>query len=89
VARILLESSQDDVERVRLLSAFDRNSGAWLQALLISSVGLKLNDSTLHIATGLHLVNAICSSHSYQLCEADVSLLGNHGLSCKKSEGRH
>lgn len=89
VARKLLESSEDDMERARLLAAMDSNSGAWLQALPISSAGIRLDDTTLYIATGLRLGTAICAPHPCQLCGTEVSQLGTHGLSCRKSEGRH
>ena len=67
----------------------DGSSGAWLQALPISSAGLCLDDTSLHIAVGLRLGTAICSPHPCQLCGSEVSSLGLHGLSCRKSEERH
>ena len=88
-ASTLLDGARDDMERARLLAAMDRDSGAWLQALPISSVGLKMDDSTLRIAVGLRLGTTICAPHICQHCGAEVSARGTHGLSCKYSEGRH
>ncbi len=72
-----------------LLAAMDNNSGAWLQALPISSIGLRLDNPSLRIAVGLRLGTAICAPHHCQFCGAEVSSLGLHGLCCRKSEGRH
>ena len=88
-ASTLLDGAQDEVERARLLAAMDKDSGAWLQALPISSVGLRMDDSTLRIAVGLRLGTTICAPHICQHCGVEVSSLGTHGLSCKSSEGRH
>ena len=64
MARSLLERAENDAERARLLAAMDRRSGLWLQALPISSAGLRLDDSTLHIATGMHLGTPVCAPWS-------------------------
>ncbi len=89
MAESLLGSSVDATERARLLAAMDKNSGAWLQALPISSIGLRLDNPSLRIAVGLRLGTAICAPHHCQFCGAEVSSLGLHGLCCRKSEGRH
>ena len=75
------------MERVRLLAVMDKYSGAWLKALSISSVGLRMDDSTLHIVVGLRLGTAICAPHSCQLCSADVAPLGIHGLASSAKAG--
>ncbi len=89
MAESLSGSSVDATERARLLAAMDKNSGAWLQALPISSIGLRLDNFSLRIAVGLRLGTAICAPHHCQFCGAEVSSLGLHGLCCRKSEGRH
>ena len=85
----LLEGARDDLERARLLAVMDKDSGAWLQALPITSVGLRMDNTTLRIAIGLRLGTPICAPHLCQHCGEEVSSLGYHGLSCKHSEGRH
>ena len=55
LASTLLQGASDDLERTRLLAAMDKDSGAWLQALPLTSVGLRMDDSTLRIAVGLRL----------------------------------
>ncbi len=90
MAESLLGSSVDATERARLLAAMDKNSGAWLQALPISSIGLRLDNPSLRIAVGLRLGTAICAPHHCQFCGAEVIFsLGLHGLCCRKSEGRY
>ena len=49
-ASSLLESARDDADRARLLGCTAKESGAWLQALPISSLGLRLDDFALRIA---------------------------------------
>ena len=73
LANILLDEAHDDLERSRLLAAMDKDSGAWLQALPLTSVGLRMDDSTLRIAVGLCLGTWICSPHLCQHCETEVT----------------
>ena len=89
LAFTLLQCASDDLERTRLLAAIDKDSGAWLQALPLTSVGLRMDDSTLRIAVGLRLGTPICTPHICQHCGAEVLSRGTHGLSCRSSEGRH
>ena len=74
---------------LRLLTARDKDSGAWRQALPITSVGLRMDDDTLRTAVGLRLGTVICAPHNCQLCGTQVSRFCTHGLSCRYSEGRH
>ena len=66
-----------------------KESGAWLHALPISAVGLRMGDDVIRLATGLCLGVPICRPHHCQHCYAEVDELGLHGLSCVKSAGRH
>ena len=85
VAEALQDGGSDEVERAKLLTARDKDSGAWLQALPITSVGLRMDDNTLRTAC----LGTICAPRNCQLCGAQVSQFGTHGLSCRSSEGRH
>ena len=62
-------------------------SGAWFNAIPISSLGLQMDDDVMRIAAGLRLGVAIC--HLCSSCGADVDSLDNHGLSCRSSSGCH
>ena len=73
----------------RLLAATCKESGAWLNALPISSLGLRVDDTKLRISMSLRLGLPLCRSHTCQHCGAEVSQSATHGLSCKRSAGRH
>jgi len=88
-AESLLECAPDDITRARLLAVSTKESGAWHHALPISSLGLRMDDNTVRVAVGLRLGSALCRPHTCQHCGANVDQLATHGLSCKKSEGRH
>ena len=55
LAEKLLEEASDEVCRARLLAAGAKESGAWLHALPIDSVGLCMDDNSVKIAVGLRL----------------------------------
>ena len=48
-----------------------------------------MDDDTIRIEVGLRLGSVLCRPHTCQHCDVEVDQLGLHGLSCKKSEGRH
>ena len=89
LAEQLLDEASDDVSRARLLAVATKESGAWLHALPVSSLGLRMDDDSLRIAVGLRLGAPTCGPHRCHHCGAEVDVLGRHGLSCRKSEGRH
>ena len=60
----LLEGAPDARSRARLLAAVSKESGAWLNALPISSFGLCLDDNTHRIAVGLRLGSSLCRPHT-------------------------
>jgi hypothetical protein len=83
----LLASCTDLYNRARLRAAAAAHSGDWLNALPISSCGLRLDDNAIRIAVGLRLGANLCEPHQCT-CGALVSSRGNHGLSCKRGAGR-
>ena len=85
----LLDNAVDARSRARILAATSKESGAWLQTLPLSSIGLHMDDNTVCIATGLRLGSPLCRLHTCQHCESDVDRSAVHGLSCLRSEGRH
>ena len=85
----LLDNATDSRSRARLLAAAVAESGAWLHALPVSSIGLRMNDEVVRIAVGLRLGVPLCHSHQCCLCGQEVDELATHGLSCAKSPGRH
>jgi len=72
----------------RLIAAAAPHSGAFLQALPCSAVGTRLDDASLRVAVALRLGAAVCAPHTC-ICGAAVDTSGVHGLSCRKSAGRH
>ena len=85
----LFKNAVDARSRSRSLAATSKESGAGLQALPLSSIGLRMDDNTVHIATGLRLGSPLCRPHNCQHCGSDVDRSAVHGLSCRWSEGRH
>ena len=88
-ADALLGAATDNRTRAHLLASKRVESGAWLQALPISSLGLRMDDDTLRVAAGLQLGATLCQPHNYQHCGGVVDEFALHGLSCRKSQGRH
>ena len=66
-----------------------KESGAWLRALPVTALGLRMDDHTVRVAVGLCLGTAVCGPHSCQPCGTAVDSLGRHALSCKQSKRRH
>ena len=85
----IMNNAADNLTRARLLAVSAKESGAWLHALPISSLGLRMDDATIRIAVGLRLGASLCRPHTCRHCGAEVDHLAIHGLSCRKSEGRH
>jgi hypothetical protein len=89
LAEGLLENALGSRARARLLASRAKDSGAWLNVLPISSLGLRMDDDTIRVAVGLRLGAPLCRPHTCQHCGAEVDSLATHGLSCRWSEARH
>ena len=89
VADALLRAAPDETARARLLASQRRETGEWLQAPPMSALGLRMDNEVIRVAAGLRLGITLCLPHQCHQCSADVDHLGLHGLSCRKSQGRH
>ena len=89
IANNLLENAPDPRARARLLASASYESGVWLNVLPVSSLGLRMDDDTIRVAVGLRLGTSLCNPHICRQCGAEVDILGTHGLSCSRSQGRH
>ena len=85
----LLNTATDPSDRARLLAVATKESGAWLSALPLSTLGLRMDNDVVRIAVGLRLGAPLSEPHSCKLCGADISSTAVHGLSCRHSKGRH
>ena len=86
INHLFATSSQQD--KSRLLVVTSSHSNDWLQALLIASCGLRLENEDIRVAVGLRLGAALCQAHQCP-CGALVEVNGLHGLSCKLDSGKH
>ena len=68
------------------MAASTKDSDALLNALPISSLGLRIDDNIVRVSVRLHLGTTLCRHHACLPCGAEVNHLGTHGLSC---DGRH
>lgn len=78
----------DQVSRARCLAAAQKESGAWLNALPVPSLGTLLDSESFRIAIALRVGADICIPHSCR-CGRMMDRKGLHGLSCRYSAGRH
>ena len=80
----LLDSTTDSKSHARLLAAATRDSGAWLNAIPVSLLGLWKYDDIIRVAVGLRLGIALSEPHQCRHCNGEVDESTTHGLSCKK-----
>ena len=84
----ILTLCNDDESRARLLAAGSAESGAWLNAPPVSSLGVRMSDEAIRIAVGLRVGAPIGQPHQCSHCGSDVDQFFRHGLSCRFSQGR-
>jgi len=75
------------LQRASFNAATSRHSGDWLQALPITSCGLKLDDEAIRVAVGIRLALYLCVPHQCR-CGSQVDSFGRHSLVCKRAPGR-
>ena len=80
----LFQKQSDEGSKARLLAVAAPHSGDWLNALPLSSCGLRLDDEAVRISVGLRLGTDLCNPHQC-VCGSLVQSRGIHGLSCKKN----
>ncbi|GAU91574.1 hypothetical protein RvY_03802 [Ramazzottius varieornatus] len=85
--RALLEQSSP-TDKARLHAVSTKESGAWLNALPVSTLGNLLEDNSFRISVGLRLGAKLCETHICR-CGLKVDITGRHGLAYKHSAGRH
>ena len=71
-ADTLLKQAPNAVTCFRLLAASAKESGAWLNALPISSLGLWMDNNTVRVAVGLRLGSTLCQPHTCHHCGVQV-----------------
>ena len=84
---LLINKCQNPTARARLLGGASKESGVWLNAPLVSSLGLRMDNDCISICVSL--VVPLCHPHLYHQCGSPVDEYALHGLSCVKSQGRH
>ena len=85
IAENLLNTAPNPRARARLLASSVRESGVWLNAQPISSLGLRMDNETIRIAVGLRLGTPLCRHHTCHHCGLEVNAMATHGLSCWRS----
>ena len=78
----------DQFSRARLLASSQPESGSWLSAIPVPSLGTQLSPEELRIAMALRTGSKICEKHPCK-CGQNADEFGFHLLSCRFSEGRH
>ena len=74
--------------RAWLLASVCRESGARLNALPLSSCGLRMDNQSVRVAVGLRLGAPLCHAHICRHCEVAVVEQATHGFSCRWSDGK-
>ena len=78
----------DQVARARLLAAAHKESGAWLNAIPVPSLGTQLDPEVFRVSCAIRIGARVCEPHTCR-CGRGMDERGLHGLSCKYSAGRH
>ena len=88
VLKDLIDEASDPTSRGRLLAVSSPHAGAWLNAIPISSLGLRLDNESLRISVALRL--GVETARPFTcICGSPVEGTATHGLDCRRSGGRH
>jgi len=77
----------DPRQTATFLAATAAHSGDWLNALPITSCGVRLDDEAVRVAVALRLGLGVCVPHSCS-CGENVDAWGQHAFVCKHASGR-
>jgi hypothetical protein len=77
----------NQLDAARLKAAARAESGLWLHAIPIPSLGTHLDGETLRIAVAQRVGALVCQPHPCR-CGKKMDALGLHPLSCRVSAGR-
>ena len=78
----------DQFSRARLLASAQPESGAWISAIPVPSLGTNMSPDEIRIAIALRIGSKICENHVCK-CSKNADEFAYHLLSCKFNEGRH
>ena len=87
VQKTLLERA-DQFAQARLLASAQPESGSWISAIPVPSLGTSMSPDEIRIAIALRTGSKICENHVCK-CGKNADEFGFHLLSCRFNEGRH
>ena len=76
----LEDNAADEKFKVCLSGSTSKESGAWLNALPVSALGLQTDDEMIQVGVCLRLNAPLCHPHQCCHCGLDVDTSGTHGL---------
>ena len=82
----LLSDVQSEASRARLLASAWKESGAWLNAVPVTSLGLRMEDKVLRIVE-LRIGAPLVHPHVCCHCGEQVAVKGTHSQSCCRKLG--
>ena len=78
----------DQFAQARLLASAQPESGSWISAIPVPSLGTSMSPDEIRIAIALRTGSKICENHVCK-CGKNADEFGFHLLSCRFNEGRH
>ena len=87
ILKTLLDKA-DQYSRARLLASAQPESGSWISAIPVPSLGTQMSPDELRIAIALRTGSKVSEIHLCK-CGSYTDEYGFHLLSCHRGEGRH